>query len=322
MLEPVGPHKDVNPLVTVFFEQVITSHNQLEHSQLEDPPDIDLQAEQTVAHDGDDKSNGRHDKRCDGVGIVALRHLRSVAVDRSPLPEAERDQKRREDQRDQAVRYEYDPERDDHQSHQHYRGVDPHSVVELLAVMTDQKRGQHGDQQQRELDQKPRSHREEMRCQGDILRDSDDNHKQNGGSKHEYGSLPLAEPLSPEVFDAPHQHLDNQHAEQRGYRKVDQHHERESDDHRSPPLALHIREISPAVFVIEILRGPRRIRPDMSQYFPEIILSLNEYLLLDHLVAFLSIVVGLFKPLVCGLIIFIVLDHVVTDVREHLQQPC
>ena len=123
MLEPVGPDKDVNPLVTVFSEQVITSHNQLEYSQLENPPDINLQAKQTVAHDGDDKSNDRHYKRCDGVGIVTLRNHRPVAMDRSPLPKTERDQKRREDQRDQAVRYEYDPERYDHQSHQHYRGV-------------------------------------------------------------------------------------------------------------------------------------------------------------------------------------------------------
>ncbi len=60
----------------------------------------------------------------------------------------------------------------------------------------------------------------------------------------------------------------------------------------------------------------------MSKNCPEIVLPLNEYLLLDHLVAFLSIIIGLFKTLVGGLVIFVVLNHMVTDVREHLQQPC
>lgn len=145
MLEPVGAHKNVNPLVAVLFEKVVTSHNQLENSQLEDPPDIDLQAKQAIPHNGDGKRDGRHDKRRDGVGIVTLRNLRPVAVDRSPLPEAEQHQKRRENQRYQAVRYEYDPERDDQQSHQHNRSVDPHSVIDLLAAVADQKRCQDSD---------------------------------------------------------------------------------------------------------------------------------------------------------------------------------
>ena len=84
-------------------------------------------------------------------------------MDGGPLPKAEDNQQRREHQRDQAIGYEYDPERNDQQSHQHYRGVDPHAVVDLLAAVAYEEGRKHRYQKQGELDQKPGRHREEMR---------------------------------------------------------------------------------------------------------------------------------------------------------------
>ena len=42
VLDPVGAHQHIDSSAPVFSQKIIARHNQLKHSKLEDPPDIDL----------------------------------------------------------------------------------------------------------------------------------------------------------------------------------------------------------------------------------------------------------------------------------------
>ena len=78
-------------------------------------------------------------------------------------------------------------------------------------------------------------------------------------------------------------------------------------------------EIVPAILVPAIRESFPDGRPQVGKDIPVVPLSFNEYLFLDQLITFLGIVVCFPEPGIRGSIMFVILNHVVTDVREHLQ---
>ena len=131
MVELVGPDKLVDLGAAVLPYQVPDGQYELKDGKLEYPPDVKLESHQDVSAAGQDERKDCDHKRGDReIPVHAWNLCKVVAVcDQLPNPEAYK--QRREYQVDQAVRYEYDPECDDQQTHQQNRSIDPESVVNL-----------------------------------------------------------------------------------------------------------------------------------------------------------------------------------------------
>ena len=142
--------------------QVIHRRNSLEESQLEYPPNEELDAEQDIAEEGDDGGHNEDQERNPAIDDIPVRKGLRIPAQGPSLEQGEQQQERREDDVQQAVGNEGDPQRDDDQAQQEDRQVQPDSLPDGVAFQADDQGNQDGRQHPGELHEEFRGHREEV----------------------------------------------------------------------------------------------------------------------------------------------------------------
>ena len=112
VFHPVGPHPLVDTLLTVLAQQFLDRHYKLKDSELEDPPDVELEAHKGKTAQRQGKGHNGDNQRDPGDRPVRLGDIGDVNFISPPLPQAENQQDRREYQGNKTVRNEYYPESD------------------------------------------------------------------------------------------------------------------------------------------------------------------------------------------------------------------
>ena len=150
--------------------------------------------------------------------------------------------------------------------------------------------------------------------------DAYDENEQKVGREQKPGETPFLEIFGLEIPDFPLQQPYQEIAQHGGYYEVQQHHHGEADDHDASPLAVHLREIVFAVFVLAVPHCPLKVRAEMQDHPQVIVLPVDENPFLHQLVTLLGIFIAFLESLARRFIIFIILLHVVPEVGEAFEK--
>ena len=123
----------------------------MKDSELENPPNVELESEKNISHNRKNKGHGGHEERHRSEITVNLRYFTDVLLECHRLPEREKQKYRRKDQVDQAIGNEYDPESYDQKSQKHDWHIHLKARIDLLTVKPDEHGKQDGDKKKGEL---------------------------------------------------------------------------------------------------------------------------------------------------------------------------